>query len=610
MPTGKPWRTRAALIPLLVATLHAQAPQELMQAANEAMQRRDYATAEKHFSSLVKQLPQVAELHSNLGLALLAQQHFEGAEESFRQALRLKPELFAPNFFLGRILFQQSRYEEALPLLRAAVKAQPGEAMVRRLVAATLVGLERYEEAVAEYRTLLDRDPEDVETLYGLGKVYLHLGQRTFDRLQHHEDSAFFLLANAEFQAQRPRFEEVAEDFYRRAIAAAPDHAGLRTALGMFLLRQQDWAGAREAFEQALVRDPFAYRALFGRAFARIGAGELEDALQDLERAAAIRPEFFQPLPEPPVESLTVKQVGLEPGGPSGGFAAAYLRAALSGDPALLAAAEGALPKAESFAGDLEEMLRRKRYEGVIPRLAPRSDQLPVQQRIVLMRALLEVRQYRTLAILDAGDHPEEIYLQGTAYHRLGREMLERLAAADPDSARAHQLLGDSFYARELYTDAAAEYQEAVKTRPDDPELLYALGSTWLKIPDYPRATATYRRLLQLQPLHAEAAYNLGVSLAAQNQHQEAIEPLRRAIELNPDLKQAHVALGRVFSALEKPREALPHLELGADTDTDGTVHYQLFQIYRELGRHQEAAEARKQSLALRRQAADREAAK
>ena len=556
--------TLTAVVLLLGCSVQAQTPRELAAAASSAMQRGDYRTAESNYAALVKQMPAVAELHSNLGLARLSLGNLGGAEQAFRGALELKPDLPVPKFFLGRMLFHQSRHEEALPLLRAAAAAQPGEDLIRRLVAATLIGLERYSEAIAEYRKLLDAGPNDIETLYELGKVYLHVGQRTFDRLAEFPDSAFFLLANAEFQAERPRFEEVAEDFYRRAVAAQPAHAGLRTALAIYLLRRGEWDGAREAFEQALERDAEAYNALFGRAFARVGSGDWKGAAADLSRAAAIRPEFFRPLPPPPLEEFA----GFTPEelDDRDDFGAAYLRWVFTGETARPPTGESRLP-----AAGLDRL-----------------------------RELLKIGRYSEVTQMDGVEGPEAIYLKGAAYRQLGKAMLERLVAVDPNSARVRQLLGDSLYARELFAEAAEEYQEAAKKRPNDPEILFSLANAWLRQPDHPRATDAYRRLLEMLPTHAEAAHNLGLSLVAQNRHREAVETSQRALELNPGLTRTHVTLGQALAALGETEEALRHLEAGAETDTDGTVHYQLFQLYRKLGLKEKAEAARQRSAELR----------
>ena len=200
MRTG---RTLIALLLVLCWTGQTQTPQELATQAVSAMRAGRYAEAELKFEQLIEQVPGVAELHSNLGLARLSLGDFHGAEASFRSALELNPDISAPKFLLGRMLFRSSRYEEAARLLESAAKSHPGDASIARLLAATWIGLQRYDDAALQYRELLEADHRDTEALYGLGKLHLYRGQQEFDRLGEFEDSAFYLLANAEFQAER-----------------------------------------------------------------------------------------------------------------------------------------------------------------------------------------------------------------------------------------------------------------------------------------------------------------------------------------------------------------------------------------------------------------------
>ena len=563
-------RAGRVLIALLLALCwagQAQAPQELAMEAVSAMRAGRYREAELKFERLIEQVPGVAELHSNLGLARLSLGDFRGAEASFRSALELNPGISAPKFLLGRMLFRSSRYEEAARLLESAAEAHPKDASIARLLAATWIGLQRYAAAALQYRKLLEADPNDTEALYGLGKLHLHRGQQEFDRLGEFEDSAFYLLANAEFQAERNergRFAAVAEGFYRRAIEAEPGHSGLRSALGMFLLRRGDWGAAREMFGQALERDSRAHEAVFGRAFAKLAVGDWEGAAADIGNAARIRPEFFRPLPAPPVDKLDVRvhrQLAHRRD-----FGSAYLRWVLTGQPAP----------------------------------SPSGNSELSQTGLERMRDLLAVGRYEELTRMRGVKGPEAIYLRGAAYRQLGKSMLDRLIQESPDSARSLQLLADSLYAENRFGEAAEQYVLALERQPGDPVLLLSLANARVREPNLRLATEAYRKVLAISPEDAEVSYNLGLALAAQDLHRKAIPPLRRALELQPDLALAHAALGKALAALGEVEEAVAHMEAGASADEDGTLHYQLFQAYRELGLDEKAEAARQRSAQLR----------
>src|SRR6266480_6119427 len=109
------------LVPLLCA-LSIQGSDQLhehAERASAAMQRNDFAEAEKEYRAILAITPQPAEIRSNLGLALHMQDKFEQAEKEFREALRANPKLFVPNYFLGIQLFKTNRYKEARTFLEA-----------------------------------------------------------------------------------------------------------------------------------------------------------------------------------------------------------------------------------------------------------------------------------------------------------------------------------------------------------------------------------------------------------------------------------------------------------------------------------------------------------
>ena len=91
-----------------------------------------------------------------------------------------------------------------------------------------------------------------------------------------------------------------------------------------------------------------------------------------------------------------------------------------------------------------------------------------------------------------------------------------------------------------------------------------------------------------------------GDALVQLGETQEALAPLNRSLELNPSLDRAHVLLGKVYSAQGKLDEALKHLEKGAAADKDGSVHYQLFVLYRKLNQPEKAGIALRASQELR----------
>src|SRR5205823_129314 len=81
---------------------------------------------------------------------------------------------------------------------------------------------------------------------------------------------------------------------------------------------------------------------------------------------------------------------------------------------------------------------------------------------------------------------PEINYLLGLSYKEVALEKLTRMVQLAPQSARAHQVLGDAYFAEQRLDDAVVEYAAAVKLEPEKQDLHYLLGSTYLSSRNFP----------------------------------------------------------------------------------------------------------------------------
>jgi Flp pilus assembly protein TadD len=74
--------------------------------AREAQSAGDYKTATEKYQRIVTLRPDMAEVHSNLGILYYQQKKSSEASNHFRKAIELKPSLGAPYFFSGNSLFR------------------------------------------------------------------------------------------------------------------------------------------------------------------------------------------------------------------------------------------------------------------------------------------------------------------------------------------------------------------------------------------------------------------------------------------------------------------------------------------------------------------------
>jgi tetratricopeptide (TPR) repeat protein len=110
---------------------------------------------------------------------------------------------------------------------------------------------------------------------------------------------------------------------------------------------------------------------------------------------------------------------------------------------------------------------------------------------------------------------------------------------------------------------AAAQLREALRSRPDDPEIYNLLGAACLKGGDADGAIEMYRNAIRLDPRSSLLYFNLGVALGRRGQVQDAISAYREALRINsralPAWSNLAIALYRV-GAYQEAREAVDTL--------------------------------------------------
>jgi len=611
-------------------------------AAAQAMERHDYAAAEREYLAVVRLAPSMAEARSNLGLVYYLQKKYDLATVQFERAVKLKPSLYAPYYFLGRIRHAQRRFSDAVPLLEHAVELQPSNCEAHRQLGASLVALKEFRRAIEQYQLCLRENPRDMETLYDLGVIYMNLARQAFDRVADLPASPFSSLIKADHyasfvdwdHAEQSQSRQAARIEYRRVLEVAPDLPEIRVKLGDLELEDRNWEEAAQLFEEELARDPSSYLSHFGLARVYLQRGDLALTLKHLNEAAGIRPEFFEPVPNfktgLPREKLAALRRGIENGVEVGNFGRAFLLAAIASElgdslqenlarndikkalEAIRSRIDSVSPATQTDAPQAEQtglqLLRQKRYEAgtslLLP-LAQKADADPAVQ-LAVARAFLSMKRYDDAApVLELyaathQDAPEAHYLRGVCYQRAALDDLQAMIAVDPQSYRLHWFMGDAYFERERYEEATKEYQAALDLMPGNSYLNLNLGNVRYRQMKYAEAAEYYRRSLDSDPQNGQAHLMLGDSLLLQRNPEQAVPHLRTALSLDPSLLQTHEKLGKALAMLNRFEEAVRELEMAAALDKDGSLHYQLGTYYRKLGQEDKVAAAFSKSQELR----------
>ena len=195
-----------------------------------ALGRDDTPGAAAWFEKAAAQRPDGADIHYNLGTALMRLGRIGDAEPPLRRATALAPAFAAARLNLGNCLRELGRPDEAAEVYRQALAIRPDYPQARLNLGSTLIELGEPLAAETCYREAIARHPDFAPALLNLGNLLRGRGEL---------DEALALLSRA--VAADPTFADAhsslgnvyrdlgrmdeARASYRAALAAQPDHA-------------------------------------------------------------------------------------------------------------------------------------------------------------------------------------------------------------------------------------------------------------------------------------------------------------------------------------------------------------------------------------------------
>ena len=259
-----------------------------------------FADAEKSYRNALKINSTYMPARQNLAAVLTELGRPQDAEIVLSRALAEKPadprQVAALEHNLALALKTQRRYDEALKLFDAAQSKVPDMPRVEYNRANTLQLMGRMEDAVAAYQRAVAREPTDLvahqdlnQTLYRLGRDEEFL--RSYDQaMRQRPDIGELPMAKATFLFQREDFAG-ARELYEQAAKLLPDDVMPHDALGLIHARQGDFAAAVRAHETVLKMEPQNAQGWRNFAETLLRAGDAQRAREAAMKSLAIEPE-------------------------------------------------------------------------------------------------------------------------------------------------------------------------------------------------------------------------------------------------------------------------------------------------------------------------------
>jgi tetratricopeptide (TPR) repeat protein len=583
-------------------------------AAQRAREDRDYAAAEKKYREVIHLAPRFAEAYMNLGLVYELENRRQDAITLFEKAVRLKPGLVGAQFFLGVDYCKLGAAPKAIPHLEAAVRTRPDLPDAWSWLA---TAHEMAAQFPAQVRTLeagLHSNPQSVDLLYLLGHAYEQLGKDAVDRLQQNQPNSTYVEQLLAENYATSGYASTALLHFQNALNESPDRLGLHLEIGEVFLHAGNLKRAQEEIAAELHLHPHNLRALVRQGEVKLLSGDVPGALVDWSHAMTVdrtrtetilglREFGFGDTSQEKLSDDSRSQLAALRGqvesqsGPAGGLALSFLDTQAGGPPSeggsskTTQPATGKSPEA-CTANQIDEWLKEDRLEPVA-RCSSRPSifNLPSQLRLEVGRALFETsRPEQALKVLDSPppgnlDSPQALYWKARCYKRLALGTYLRLFQLNPESYRAHEILGDLHLARGEEAKAVEEFQKALAERPTLPNLHYQIGHLQWKGYKVQEARQEFLAELDLNPNHTGTLFDLGNTYLYERQPEKALEYLKKVSVLDPNYPDVHEFLGKAYNQMRKYAQAETELELAAAEDKDGRVHYQLGKVYQALGR-------------------------
>ncbi|MGA2888697.1 MAG: tetratricopeptide repeat protein [Terracidiphilus sp.] len=576
----------------------------LVAAAQQAQAAHNYAAAANDYKQAIRIEPNMPELWANLGLMQQNTGDTSQAILSFQQANRLNPSLYVPNLFLGIDYLHAGKAPEAIPFLIKAEKSNKTDPQAPLALGRAYFATGKFSAAAREFVHTTTLDPRLAVAWFDLGIARLDQVEADARRMSEEgKDSAFAGALYAASLVKQARFKEAAT-LYKSLIAIQPQPPCIYSELGFSLLRERDLSGAAAEFAAERAQHSECGLALLGQARIAMESGENEQAVKLLQELWSRDQGFVESnatvllegLPSDRISAVlgyltqenSPTQVGLR----SALLAAFNLSGQDSGasPEAVLASAERRTAEGYYAAGEFHQCARRLEM-GLAAESADKLRLLAAcsyfagdNERASSAANAMEALQPHSL---------EALYWSIQANEHLALKALAQFQQMEPESSRSYVLLGDIYQQLERFDNAQAEYSKALALAPGDAAAMLGLASAYLANNNQEKAIETARLAIERSPDDPEVNLVMAEAMLGQNQFADAEPFLIKALKAKPQmLPRVHALIGKVYAETGRTQDAIDQLKMGASSDEDGSLYYQLARLYQKVGDSKDAADA------------------
>jgi tetratricopeptide (TPR) repeat protein len=324
-----------ALVLASVPLAPAQAqmtPQQLVQDAMQKQQAGDLEGAVTEYREFLKQHPDAAAVHSNLGAALVGLGRFEEALPEYKTALKQSPKLASARLNLALAYYKMGRIDDAVTELEKVYVEEPANHQAVLLLADCYLRMAREDDVIRVLEPEEQKYPDDMAVAYMLGTALIRQkrveeGEVLVDQILRNGDSAeaHLMMGSAKMNVQdyagardefakavalNPNLPEVhvlyakalvftgdsdmSAKEYKTELTVDPYNFDANLQLGATARQEQNYDEAKKYFERAQETRPGDPGVRYQLALVAIDQGRLDDARQILEGLVKQSPQFTE----------------------------------------------------------------------------------------------------------------------------------------------------------------------------------------------------------------------------------------------------------------------------------------------------------------------------
>ncbi len=135
-----------------------------------------------------------------------------------------------------------------------------------------------------------------------------------------------------------------------------------------------------------------------------------------------------------------------------------------------------------------------------------------------------------------------------------------------------------------LYQKAIIAFEQALKGKPNNPELLTSIGVCYVEGSAEPMKGIGYlRNAIEVDSTFAEAHFQLGLFAIQSGQFDKAESRMKKVLELKPSFISAHLYLGQIYQQTGQKSKALESLQKYKDLNSDPLIRAEVDKYLQEL---------------------------